>query len=209
MNADVVCGKGAVIFAASSDAYKLNHTCRNTAEVILHAAVFVGKRNAHFIAHNFAKLYVDVFNFRHHAFVKIIFLAELFAVISVLKCFKNIEIGTEVALNILEATRFAMTQAVQALSVQPDCALIDGNGKPGLPIEQRTIIKGDSKSISVAAASILAKVTRDRLMYEYDEMYPQYGFAKHKGYGTADHIAAIKKYGPCPIHRKSFIGHFV
>ena len=80
---------------------------------------------------------------------------------------------------------------------------------PGLNIEQVPIIKGDAKSISIGAASIIAKVTRDRLMEEYDRMFPEYGFASNKGYGSADHIAAIKKYGPTPIHRKSFIKNFI
>jgi len=80
---------------------------------------------------------------------------------------------------------------------------------PDVSIEQIPIIKGDAKSVSIAAASILAKVTRDHMMLQYDEEYPQYGFAKHKGYGTREHIEALKKYGPCPIHRRSFIGHFV
>ena len=80
---------------------------------------------------------------------------------------------------------------------------------PEVQIRQVPIVKGDAKSVSIAAASILAKVTRDRMMEEYDAMWPEYGFAKHKGYGTAQHIAALKEYGPCPIHRRSFIGHFV
>ncbi len=108
-------------------------------------------------------------------------------------------------INILQATYLAMRRAVEALSVQPDCALIDGNGKPGLPIEQRTIIKGDSKSISVAAASILAKVTRDRYMVEMDRFYPQYAFAQHKGYGTKLHYERIETYGLCPEHRRTFL----
>ena len=108
-------------------------------------------------------------------------------------------------INILQATYLAMRRAVEALSVQPDCALIDGNGKPGLPLEQRTIIKGDSKSISVAAASILAKVTRDRYMVEMDRFYPQYAFAQHKGYGTKLHYERIETYGLCPEHRQTFL----
>ena len=80
---------------------------------------------------------------------------------------------------------------------------------PGVDVPQVPIIKGDAKSLSIAAASIMAKVTRDHLMVEYDQIYPQYGFAKHKGYGTAAHIAALKEYGPCPIHRRSFITRFV
>ena len=112
-------------------------------------------------------------------------------------------------INILQATFLAMRRAVAMLEVQPDCALIDGNGKPGLSIEQRTIVKGDSKSVSIAAASIISKVTRDRQMVEYHEKYPWYSFDSNKGYGTKEHIEALKKYGPCPAHRRSFIGHFV
>ena len=108
-------------------------------------------------------------------------------------------------INILQATYLAMRRAVEALRVQPDCALIDGNGKPGLTIEQRTIIKGDSKSVSVAAASILAKVTRDRYMLEMDKMYPQYAFAQHKGYGTKLHYERLAQYGLCPEHRRTFL----
>ncbi len=112
-------------------------------------------------------------------------------------------------INILEATKLAMKKAVQALSVQPDLLLIDALRLPDLVIHQEDIIKGDAKSVSIAAASILAKETRDRIMREYDSVYPEYGFAKHKGYGTKEHIEAIRKYGPCPIHRRSFIGHFI
>lgn len=108
-------------------------------------------------------------------------------------------------INILQATFLAMRRAVAALSVQPDCALIDGNGKPGLAMEQRTIVKGDSKSVSVAAASILAKVTRDRYMLLMDEQYPQFGFAAHKGYGTKLHYERIEQFGLCPEHRRTFL----
>ena len=108
-------------------------------------------------------------------------------------------------INILQATFKAMREAVDGLSVKPDIALIDGNGKPGLSIEERTLIKGDAKSISVAAASILAKVTRDRYCLEMDEKYPEYQFAKHKGYGTKLHYEMIEKYGVAPIHRRSFL----
>lgn len=108
-------------------------------------------------------------------------------------------------INILQATFLAMRRAVAALSVAPDCALIDGNGKPGLSMEQRTIIKGDSKSVSVAAASVLAKVTRDRYMKAMDEQYPQYAFAQHKGYGTKLHYERIEQYGLCPEHRRTFL----
>ena len=112
-------------------------------------------------------------------------------------------------INILQATYEAMRKAVAGLSVPPDLLLNDAVTIPELQIRQVPIVKGDAKSVSIAAASILAKVTRDRMMEEYDAMWPEYGFAKHKGYGTAQHIAALKEYGPCPIHRRSFIGHFV
>lgn len=112
-------------------------------------------------------------------------------------------------INILQADYEAMREAVASLSPQPDVLLNDAVTIPGLTMQQINIIKGDAKSLSIAAASIVAKVTRDRLMLSFDQLYPEYGFAKNKGYGTADHIAALKKYGPCPIHRRSFIGHFV
>lgn len=112
-------------------------------------------------------------------------------------------------INILKATYEAMRKAVVALSPTPDLLLNDAVLIPGVEIEQVKIIKGDAKSVSIAAASILAKVTRDHLMEEYDRHYPEYGFARHKGYGTAAHIAALEKLGPCPIHRKTFIGKFV
>lgn len=107
--------------------------------------------------------------------------------------------------NILQATFLAMKRAFDALAVRPDLALVDGNRMPPLGVETRTIIKGDSLSASIAAASILAKVSRDRLMLQIDELYPQYGFARHKGYGTALHVEMLKKYGPCPVHRRSFL----
>ena len=112
-------------------------------------------------------------------------------------------------INILQATYEAMRQAVSKLSVTPDLLLNDAVTIPQVAISQVPIIKGDAKSMSIAAASILAKVTRDRLMVEYDKVMPEYGFAGHKGYGSAAHIEALKKYGPSPIHRKTFIGHFV
>ena len=111
-------------------------------------------------------------------------------------------------INILNATKKAMTECVQGLSVRPDVVLVDAV-KLALEVPTKAIIKGDALSYSIAAASILAKVYRDRLMREYDKQYPQYGFAKHKGYGTKDHIEAIRTYGPCPIHRRTFITHFV
>ena len=112
-------------------------------------------------------------------------------------------------INILQATYEAMRQAVNKLSVCPDILLNDAVRIPGLSMQQVPIVKGDAKSVSIAAASIIAKVTRDRIMRKMDEMYPQYGFAKHKGYGTAAHIAAIKECGLCPIHRRSFTTHFI
>ncbi len=112
-------------------------------------------------------------------------------------------------INILQATYEAMRQAVGELSVQPDLLLNDAVTIPQVKIRQVPIIKGDAKSISIGAASIVAKVTRDRLMVQYDEVFPEYGFASNKGYGAQTHIDALKKYGPCPIHRKSFITHFV
>ena len=108
--------------------------------------------------------------------------------------------------NILGATYLAMTRAVQGLGLTPNLALIDGNRlPPHLGVAAETVIKGDALSESIAAASILAKVTRDRLLIEMDKQYPQYGFAVHKGYGTAAHTAAIREYGPCPEHRLSFL----
>lgn len=120
-----------------------------------------------------------------------------------------VDCGTIDDINILQATYEAMRQAVGKLSVTPDILLNDALIIPGLPMPQVKIIKGDAKSVSIAAASIMAKVTRDRMMLAYDELYPEYGFAKHKGYGTAEHIAAIKKYGPSPIHRMTFIQNFL
>lgn len=108
-------------------------------------------------------------------------------------------------INILQATYEAMRQAVAALSVQPDFLLVDFAQPTGITIPLLPIVKGDSKSISIAAASILAKVARDKLMLVYDEIYPEYGFAQHKGYGTAIHMAAIQEHGPTPIHRSSFL----
>lgn len=112
-------------------------------------------------------------------------------------------------INILQATYEAMRTAIHKLSVTPDILLNDAVTIPMVDIKQVPIIKGDAKSQSIAAASIVAKVTRDHLMEEYDKLYPEYGFAKHKGYGTAAHIKAIKEYGPCPIHRRTFIKNFI
>lgn len=112
-------------------------------------------------------------------------------------------------INILQATYEAMRMAIAELSVTPDLLLNDAVTIPQVAIRQVPIIKGDAKSISIGAASILAKVTRDRLMVEYDRLMPEYGFAGHKGYGAKTHIEAIKKYGPSPIHRMTFIKNFV
>ena len=112
-------------------------------------------------------------------------------------------------INILQATYEAMREAISKLSVKPDILLNDAVTIPGVSIRQVPIIKGDAKSISIGAASIIAKVTRDRLMVEYDQILPEYGFASNKGYGSAEHIAALKKYGPSPIHRRSFIHNFI
>lgn len=106
--------------------------------------------------------------------------------------------------NILNATKKAMCKAVSSLKLKPEILLIDAVKLDDISIEQFSIIKGDKKSVSIAAASIIAKVTRDRIITEMDLLYPQYGFKKHKGYGTREHIEAIKKYGFCPIHRMSF-----
>ena len=114
-------------------------------------------------------------------------------------------------INILQATYRAMRQAVGQLNPAPGVLLNDAVTIPELPesLTQVPIIKGDAKSVSIAAASILAKVTRDHMMIEYDKIYPEYGFARHKGYGTKVHIEAIKEYGPCPIHRRTFIKNFI
>ena len=108
-------------------------------------------------------------------------------------------------INILNASMLAMRRAVEALPVVADFALIDGNCSRGFAIPTETVVKGDSLSFSIAAASILAKVTRDRGCAELDRLYPQYGIAKHKGYPTKEHMDAVRKYGPSPIHRKTFL----
>ncbi len=122
-----------------------------------------------------------------------------------------VEIGVGIAsaseideINILRATHLAMKRAVEQISPLPDHILVDGNPVQGLPVASTSIVKGDSKSISIAAASIIAKVTRDHMLYELDAKYPEYGFAKHKGYGTKQHLAALQKYGPMGEHRRSF-----
>ena len=112
-------------------------------------------------------------------------------------------------INILNATYLAMCRAAGQLSETPALVLVDGNRTPsGLELPSRTVVKGDAKSASIAAASILAKVSRDRLLLEMDKQYPEYGFAQHKGYGTAAHYEALRKYGPCPAHRMSFLRKF-
>lgn len=112
-------------------------------------------------------------------------------------------------INILQATYEAMRMAIMKLPITPDILLNDAVTIPQVDIAQVPIIKGDAKSQSIAAASIIAKVTRDRIMLAYDSLYPAYGFAKHKGYGTREHIAAIREIGPCPIHRRTFIKNFI
>ena len=113
-------------------------------------------------------------------------------------------------INILNATKAGLTEAVRTLKVKPELILVDAlTNIDTCGVPYQSIIKGDAKSYSIAAASIIAKVTRDRIMREWDKVYPQYGFEKHKGYGTAAHIAAIREYGLCPIHRRSFTTHFI
>ena len=111
-------------------------------------------------------------------------------------------------INILQATFLAMRRAIGRLSLRPDLALIDGNRDSDFGVPSRTIIKGDSLSANIAAASVLAKVTRDRVMKEYAAQYPQYGFDVHKGYGTKRHYEALREFGPCPIHRLTFLKKF-
>ena len=113
-------------------------------------------------------------------------------------------------INILNATKLALTRAIENIKIKPDLILVDALTNidtKGIPY--KSIIKGDAKEYSIACSSIIAKVTRDRMMREYDQIYPQYGFEAHKGYGTAKHIQALKEYGPCIIHRKSFIKKFI
>ena len=112
-------------------------------------------------------------------------------------------------INILQATYEAMREAIGRLAARPDVLLNDAVTIPQVDIRQIPIIKGDAKSVSIAAASIVAKVTRDRMMEQYDEVFPGYGFAQNKGYGSGEHIAALKRLGPTPIHRRSFIGNFL
>lgn len=112
-------------------------------------------------------------------------------------------------INILNATKLGMEKCVKNLSITPDIVLIDAVNKLNLDVEYKSIIKGDQLSYSIACASIIAKVTRDNLMLELDKKYPEYNFSGHKGYGTAKHIELLKKFGPCEIHRKSFIKNFI
>lgn len=129
---------------------------------------------------------------------------------------KAVSVGVGIAspeviddINILQADYAAMRDAVHQLDPQPDLLLNDAVTIPEVNVRQIPIIKGDARSLSIAAASIIAKVTRDRMMREYDKLFPEYGFAKNKGYGTAEHIAALKAHGPSPIHRRSFIQNFI
>jgi ribonuclease HII len=123
---------------------------------------------------------------------------------AVASCVVMVDAAQIDALNILQATHLAMRQAIAGLCVSPSLALIDGNRAPLLPCPALSIVKGDSLSLSIAAASILAKVSRDQLMVQADQDYPGYGFARHKGYGVPQHSAALERLGPCPIHRLSF-----
>jgi ribonuclease HII len=116
----------------------------------------------------------------------------------------QVEAGEIDRINILRATHLAMARAVEALSIQPDIALVDGREVKGLPVPHRGVIKGDTLSLSIAAASIIAKVERDRMMVKYAARWPEYGFESHKGYGTKAHLEALNKHGPCEIHRCSF-----
>lgn len=124
-------------------------------------------------------------------------------------CIKEVDQNTIDEINILNATKLAMKQVIEDLSLKPELAVVDAVKNISCDIEQLPIIKGDATSYSIACASILAKVYRDHLMTEYDKKYPQYGFVRNKGYGTTEHINALKTEGPCEIHRKSFIKNFM
>jgi len=132
------------------------------------------------------------------------FFAYLMATAPIRYGISMVEAAVIDAINILQATHRAMHLAVAQLEPRPDHLLIDGLPVKSLPVPQTALVGGDGRSYSIAAASVLAKVTRDRLMEEYDRLYPGYGFAEHKGYGTAAHLAALAERGPCPIHRRSF-----
>lgn len=120
-----------------------------------------------------------------------------------------VDVETIDSINILEATKLAMKKAVEALDPQPQLLLIDAVQLKDISVQQRSIIKGDALSVSIAAASIIAKETRDEMLKAYDELYPEYGFASHKGYGTKQHMDAIRNLGPLPIHRKTFIRNII
>ena len=132
------------------------------------------------------------------------YLAELIQKKAIAHAICRIEPQVIDEINILEATKLCMKNAVESLAVKPDFVLTDGNMTLDIPFEQMSIIKGDSLSYSIGAASIIAKVYRDAVMDEYDKIYPEYGFKSHKGYGTKTHIDAIKRVGLCPVHRRSF-----
>ena len=129
---------------------------------------------------------------------------ELTANENIIWCCEFVEVEVIDSINILQASRLAMRRAVTGLKTRADAALIDGLPVPDFPVPQRALVKGDSLSFSIAAASVIAKVTRDRLMHALAVQYPQYGFEKHKGYGTPVHLAALREHGPCPLHRRSF-----
>ena len=129
---------------------------------------------------------------------------ELSARDGVVWCVQLVEASEVDRINVLEACRLAMRRAVLGLAVRAHAALIDGLPVPDFPVHQLSLVKGDSLSFSIAAASVIAKVTRDRLMREWAAQYPAYGFDRHKGYGTRDHLAALRRHGPCPLHRRSF-----
>ncbi len=131
--------------------------------------------------------------------------AELTADSAIVWSFAVVDAGEIDRINILRATHEGMRRAVAGLTTQPEHVLIDGLPVRPFPVEQTALVGGDGLSFSIAAASVIAKVTRDRLMLELDVQFPNYGFAKHKGYGTAAHLAALKAHGPCPFHRRSFL----
>jgi len=133
---------------------------------------------------------------------------ELFDIIidkAIAYCIESADVDEIEEKNILSATLSAMERAINGLAIKADYALIDGNRNTGITTPNETVVKGDAKSISIAAASVLAKVSRDREIVRLAKEYPDYGFEKHKGYGTAEHVAALEKYGMCPIHRKKFV----